>query len=190
MKLVRWTRFSWDLTKFAPVYPAIDSHYRIRQAIAGDEKVVRSVVFSSFTLDQNWNFLLREIREQLDGSLDGVFHDRLDRGQRVNRTEQATGTERFCMVASHGSRIIGVSALSSQQDAENHLLTGPCVLMEYRNRGLATALLAQSLLALREANITTAYGLTKQGSATAQFVYTKFSSKNTPYENQADLVAS
>ena len=189
MKLVRWTRFSWDLSRLAPVYPAIDSHYRIRQAAAEDEKVVRAVVFSSFTLDQNWNFLLREIREQLDASLDSVFHDRFERNQRPNRSDPPTG-DRFCLVATHGSRIIGVSALSANREAENHLLSGPCVLMEYRNRGLATALLAQSLIALREVNITVAYGLTKQNSPTAQFVYSKFGSSNSPYEFEPHLAAS
>ena len=184
MKLVRWTRFSWDLTCLAPVYPAIDSHYRIRQATAEDEKAVRAVVFSSFTLDQNWNFLLREIRDQLNTSLDSVFHDRLDRAQQRRRQEAGDNSERFCLVATHGSRVIATSALSANRDAENHLLTGPCILMEYRNRGLATALLAHSLMALREVNITTAYGLTKQDSPTQQFVYTKFGSVSAPYEHE------
>ena len=180
MKLVRWTRFSWDLSKLAPVYPAISSHYRFRRATVDDEKVVRAVVFSSFTLDQTWNFLLREIRDQLETSLNTVFHDH----------HPEDNGERFCLVATHGSRIIGVSALSPLREAENHLLTGPCILMEYRNRGLATALLAQSLSALREVNVTTAHGLTKHGSPTAEFVYPKFGSTSAPYENQSHLAAS
>ena len=190
MKLVRWTRFSWDLTRLAPVYPAIDSHYRIRPATAEDENAVRSVVFSSFTLDQNWNFLLREIREQLDASLDSVFHDRTERTQPKRRQEPGDSHERFCLVVTHGSRIIGASALSAWRDAGNHLLTGPCILMEYRNRGLGTALLANSLLTLREVNLTTVYGLTKQKSPTEQFVYSKFGGISTPYEHEPHLAAS
>ena len=180
MKLVRWTRFSWDLNKLAPVYPAISSHYRIRRATVDDEKVVRAVVFSAFTLDQTWNFLLREIRDQLEASLNSVFHDQPSEDQ----------GERFCLVVTHGTRIIGVSALSPLRDAESHLLTGPCILMEYRNRGLATALLAQSLSALREVNVNTAHGMTRQGSPTAEFVYTKFGSTSAPWENQSHLAAS
>jgi predicted N-acetyltransferase YhbS len=55
------------------------------------------------------------------------------------------------LVICHGQRIIGASALSTEMDAENHLLSGPCVLMEYRNRGLGTALLYYSLKQLRTA---------------------------------------
>ncbi len=180
MKLLRWTRFSWDLTRLAPVYPAIDSHYRIRQATAEDEKAVRTVVFSAFTLDSNWNFLLRDIRDKLEASLREVFHDKHDKHD---------NGERLCLVVTHGSRVIGVSALSASLDAESHLLTGPCILMEYRNRGLATALLAQSLITLKEVNITSAYGLTKLNSPTSQFVYTKFGSSSVPYEYQPHLAA-
>ena len=191
MKLVRWTRFAWDLTRLAPVYPAIDSHYRLRPATGEDEKVVRSVVFSSFTLDQNWNFVLREIRDQLEASLDSVFHDRQARpDRRHSRQEPFDPGERSCLVITHGSRIIAVSALSPNQESENHLLTGPCILMEYRNRGLATALVAQSLVTLRDAGIATAFGLTKQNSPTAQFVYTKFGSHSEPYETHPHLAAS
>lgn len=185
MKLVHWTRFSWDLTRLAPVYPAIDSHYRIRLATADDEKVVRTVVFSAFTLDQSWNFLLRDIREKLEDSLGEVFH-----GKQPERHEKVDRGDRLCLVVTHGSRIIGASALTMARDADNHLLTGPCILMEYRNRGLATALLAQSLLTLRDAGATTAHGLTKAASQTAQFIYSKFGSVNQPHEDEPRLAAS
>jgi predicted N-acetyltransferase YhbS len=181
MKLVNWARFSWDLTKLAPVYPAIDSRYRLRLATAEDETAVRNVVFSAFTLDSNWTFLLRDIRERLEDSIAGVFHDKYDKHDRG---------ERPCMVATHGTRVIGASALTANPDAENHLLTGPCVLMEYRNRGLATALLAESLIALRDANLTVARGITKQNSPASQFVYPKFSSTNEPFEREPRLAAS
>ena len=179
MKLVCWTRFSWDLTKLAPVYPAIDSQYRIRRAKAEDEKAVRSVVFSAFTLDSNWNFLLHELRGQLEAALEAVFHEKL----------QKEKIDPFCLVITHGSRIIGASALASSVDAENHLLTGPCVLSEYHNRGLATALLAQSLTLLREMRLDVAFGLTKQNSSSAQFVYSKFGSTSEPHTVQRHLAA-
>jgi GNAT superfamily N-acetyltransferase len=57
-----------------------------------------------------------------------------------------------CMVVRHGSRIIGVSVLDTRGDAPNHLTTGPCVLQEYRGRGLGSALLRASLAGLREAS--------------------------------------
>lgn len=181
MKLVNWARFSWDLSKLAPVYPAIDSHYRLRLATAGDETAVRNVVFSAFTLDSNWSFLLSSIRETLEEAIASVFHDKYDKHDLGDRP---------CVVATHGSRVIGASALTTHPEAENHLLTGPCILMEYRNRGLATALLAESLIALRDANVPIARGLTKQNSAASQFVYSKFDSTSEPFETEARLAAS
>lgn len=175
MKLVRWTRFSWDLTKLAPVYPAIDSHYRVRQATLDDEKAVRNAIISAFTLDSNWNYALRELRGQVDTSLSHIFHER---------------GSIPCMVVTHGNRVIGASGLLTSRDAENHLLTGPCILIEYRNRGLATALLAESLVFLRDSGLTSAFGLTKKDSPTAKFLYTKFGSTNAPYEDEPHLAAS
>ena len=175
MKLVRWTRFSWDLTKLAPVYPAIDSHYRVRQATLEDEKAVRNAIISAFTLDSNWNYALRELRDQVETSLTAIFHER---------------GSIPCMVVTHGNRVIGASALSVSRDVESHLITGPCILIEYRNRGLATALLAESLAYLRDAGLTTAHGLTKKDSPTAKFLYTKFGSTNSPYEDEPHLAAS
>ena len=46
-----------------------------------------------------------------------------------------------CMVVRHGSRIIGYLVFGTRGDAPNHLTTGPCVLQEYRGRGLGSALL-------------------------------------------------
>jgi ribosomal protein S18 acetylase RimI-like enzyme len=175
MKLVRWTRFTWDLTKLAPVYPAIDSHYRVRQATLEDEKAVRTAIISAFTLDSNWNYALRELRGQVDTALSQVFHEK---------------GSIPCMVVTHGNRVIGASALNTGRDADNHLLTGPCILIEYRNRGLATALLAESLVFLRDLGMTQANALTKQDSPTAKFLYTKFGSKSTPYESESHLAAS
>jgi len=165
MKSVNWGRYSWNLTKFAPVYPAVAPSYSIRRATAEDHDLVKSVVISSFTLDSAWNPFFRDIHPQIDAALAKMFGEK---------------SEPFCILVSHGSRIIGASCLSAERDAENHLLTGPCLSMEYHNRGLATALLAESLIALRDAGLTTARGVTRPGSIAAQFIYTKFGSTRLP----------
>lgn len=180
MKWTRWTRFAWDLTRFSPAYPAVDSRYNIRQATAEDEKAVRTVVLSAFTLDSNWAFMMNVLRSQLESTLDSLFDDKEPEGGRP-----------VCLVITHGSRIIGASVLTLRRDAENHLLTGPCVLMEYHNRGLGTALLAESLLVLRDSGVKSAYGMTVQNAPTGQFVYSKFNSTSALYPSAApDLVAS
>jgi len=161
MKLVNWAQFSWDLSKNPPVCPALPPSFSIRRATAEDHTSARMVVISSFTLDSDWNPFFSEIRPQIETALTEMFDEKSDP---------------FCLVLTHGPRVIGVSGLSAEREAKRHLLTGPCLSLEYHNRGLGTALLGQSLLALREAGVTTVRGVTKQGSAAAQFLYPKFGS--------------
>lgn len=161
MKQVDWVHFSWDLTKCAPPCPDLPPAYAIRRATPGDQATACAVILSAFTLDSHWNPFFREVRPLLETALHEVFHEK---------------SEPLCLLLTHGTRIIGASGLSCEREAKKHLLTGPCLSMEYHNRGLASALLAQSLLVLREAGVATAKGVTKQGSATAQFVYPKFGS--------------
>ncbi len=181
MKLVRWMRFSWDLTRLTPVHPAIDSHLQIRKALPEEEEAVRTVVLRAFALDSDWNSVFSDVKDTLMASITRAFHPKVDKRDK---------SEPICTVITHGSRVIGANCISTNPDAYNHLSTGPCILMEYRNRGLATALLAQSLTALREEGLTKAYGLAVNNSLTSQFVYTKFGSSNEPYEYQPHLAAS
>src|SRR2546430_17632443 len=58
----------------------------------------------------------------------------------------------------HGTRIIGASVISFEAEADMHLIPGPCVSMEYRNRGFGTRLLEQALSRLREAGLREAAG--------------------------------
>jgi len=64
--------------------------------------------------------------------------------------------------------------------AEDHLTPGPCVLMEYRNRGFGSALLEESLRQLRAAGLTRASGLTKSNAPVAKFLYPKFNGTFAP----------
>ncbi len=81
-----------------------------------------------------------------------------------------------CLAVRHGLRIIGASVLSLDPQADNHLAPGPCVLMEYRNRGFGTHLLAGSLKALREAGISRAVAITRENAPVAKFLYPRFGS--------------
>ena len=47
------------------------------------------------------------------------------------------------LVITHGQRIIAASAICTDADAESNLISGPCVLVEYCNRGLGTALFSE-----------------------------------------------
>jgi hypothetical protein len=181
MKLVRWMRFSWDLTQLTPVHPAIDSHFQIRRALPDEEDAVRTVVLRAFTLDSEWNCVFNDVKANLMSSISKAFNPKLDKHDK---------SEPICLVVTHGSRVIAANAISTNPDSYNHLSTGPCILLEYHNRGIATALLAQSLIALRDANLTKAFGLAIHNSLTAQFLYTKFGSSSEPYEYEPHLAAS
>lgn len=166
MKLVRWTRFTWDLTRLPAGGLLMDSHYHIRPVARDEEKTVRAVIFSSFALDMNWSDTLKTMHDWMEAQLDEVF------GHKVAP----------CLVVTHGTRVIGASPLDTGSGAECHLVSGPCLLNEYRNRGIGTRLLFESLNTLREAGLDTAHGITKSNVPVAKFVYTKFNSVSEPWE--------
>lgn len=172
MTLVRWTRFSWNLAKVPEVELGLDPHYHIRAATRDDQRVVSNVIFSAFSLDMDWADTLKRLSARFAEEIEAVFSHK----------------EVHCLVVTHGSRIIGASALDIREDAENHLVSGPAILNEYRNRGLGTALLYRSLLALRDVPLPMAYGVTKSNAPAAKFIYTKFNSVSTPYDREPQLV--
>ena len=174
MKLVRWTRFTWDLTKLADVRMEPDLPYRIRAAVKDEKAAVRDVITGAFSLDMDWNDMMAMLRERFDEAVDEAF----------------SGREIRCLVLTNGSRLIGASALDTGVGAENHLLSGPCVLNEYRNRGFGSVLLYHSLLKLRDAGVMNAHGITRQNVPAAKFLYPKFNSVSGPYNAEPQLVGS
>jgi hypothetical protein len=166
MKLVRWTRFTWDLAKLPAEGSILEAHYHIRPVMREEEKVVRAVIWSSFALDMNWSDTMKTMKDWLEERLDEVFAHKVVP----------------CLVVTHGTRVIGASPLDPDREAECHLVSGPCILNEYRNRGIGTELLFQSLHALRQAEFETARAITKSNVSVAKFVYTKFNSQCEPWE--------
>jgi hypothetical protein len=165
MKTILWAQFTWDLAKTAPGRPALPPSFSIRRATPGDEEAIRSVTMSAFTLDSEWHSFFFLVRPMFETALEEIF---------------SQDDDPLCLVVSHGPRIIGASGLSVERDACSHLLTGPCLSLEYRNRGIASAMLAHSLSFLREGGVTTARGITKEGTTAAQFIYPKFGSTHAP----------
>jgi predicted N-acetyltransferase YhbS len=174
MKLVRWTRFTWDLAKLPEEGSVLEAHYHIRPVTKDEEKTVRAVIASSFALDMNWSDTLKTMKEWMESNLDAVFAHKVAP----------------CLVVTHGTRVIGASALDPNKDAESHLLSGPCMLNEYRNRGIGSELLYQSLFALRQVGFEQARAITKSNVPVAKFVYTKFNSVAEPCEFEPVLVRS
>jgi GNAT superfamily N-acetyltransferase len=173
MKLINWVQFTWDLAGFPDSASELPEHYEITRADADDEKELRRVIASSFTLDPEWNATMQDVMQAIDGWLDKAFE---------SKTHAA-------LVLRHGVRIIGTSVLAFEPESDNHLSPGPCILMEYRNRGFGTKLLERSLHALREAGLSRASAVAKENSPVTKFLYTKFGSTSAPVDPAA-LVAA
>ena len=127
------------------------SPFVLGRAEGNDLKTVRKVAINAFGMDTGWSDIQRAFAATIaKGVGAGFSKDPLD-----------------CVIVRHGCRIIAASVVNSGAGAENHLTTGPCVLHEYRGRGIGTVLLEASLCALRSAGLRNAYGLTRDKTAAA-----------------------
>ena len=166
MHLTNWIRFRWDLTQLPQFDAALPEHYEIGSTTAEDETELRKVISTSFVLDPAWNPATQEVMETIEPWLDRAF-------------AAPPGT---CLALRHGLRIIGAAVISQSPEAEIHLSPGPCVSMEYRNRGFGTRLLEQSLARLREAGLKEAIGIAHENAPVTKFLYTKFNGTPSPYD--------
>lgn len=166
MKLVRWLRFSWEVSNVPELRPLPTTQYTIRQAVKSDMQRVHDVLMSAFTLDTDWNDTLHSLRD--------VFEERI-----VTAFDQK---DIPVLILFRGNRAVGASVLSYEPEAESHLISGPAIVNEYRNRGLGAALLHASLDNLRDAGLVRMHAITKENAPTAKFLYPKFKSTVAPYE--------
>ena len=166
MKMSNWIRFTWDLTQLPAFENALPEHYEIGPATPDDEMELRKIISSSFVLDPTWSPELQEVTEKIEAWLDRAF---------------SSPTCLF-LALRHGTRIIGASVLSIQPEADMQLIPGPCISMEYRNRGFGTRLLEQALTRLREAGLPQASGVAKENVPVSKFLYPKFNATSSPYD--------
>ena len=174
MKLVRWKRFIWELKNLPPFEQKLPPHYVFRTATRDEGKVVGQLILTSFSLDTAWSDTLKLFRDRLEAQIEQVF---------ARESIPA-------IVISHGPRIIAASVITTELDADSHLVSGPCVLSEYCNRGLGTALLHQTLLQLRSAGMEKAAAVTKENTPACKFVYPKFDSSIAVHNYEPHMVAS
>jgi GNAT superfamily N-acetyltransferase len=167
--MISWICFEWELASLELPVPSI-SPLILRPAEKGEEETVLKALLSAFAMDTAWGDISRKLEEGMGRYVAQAF-DRPDPS---------------CIVALHGQRVIGASLLDSDPDAGNHLISGPMILHEYRNRGVGSGLLAASLIFLRDRGVKKAHGVTRVNSTVSRFVYPKFSSLQSPY-NQDPL---
>ena len=171
MKLVRWTRFTWNLANLPTPAPPLAERYSLRPAHREDFETVKHVILHAFTLDSTWCDSFGLVREWLGLQIDLAFE------------RESTPA----LVIQHGQRIIGASALTTDVDAETHLISGPCVFMEYHNRGFGSALLYYSLKHLKNSGLESVNGVTKDNVTVAKFLYPKFGASGVPHEFASGL---
>jgi ribosomal protein S18 acetylase RimI-like enzyme len=87
-----------------------------------------------------------------------------------------------CLVVMQGNRTIGASLIKPLADISNHLISGPCISSEYRNRGFGSVLLKESLLMVAKHGASKVFGVTRSTSPAARFVYPKFGGRSESYE--------
>lgn len=166
MKLSNWIRFTWDLTQLPSFNEELPEHYEISAATAEDEKELRKVISSSFVLDPAWSPAMQEVTGKIDLWLERAF----------------TSPACTFLALRHGLRIIGAAVISQDAGADVHLAPGPCISIEYRNRGFGTRLLEQSLTRLREAGLEEAIGVAKENAPVTKFLYPKFNGTASPHD--------
>src|SRR5262245_57643198 len=98
MKLVRWRRFTWELSKLPPHKSTLPARYNQREATRDELRAIRSVIFSAFSLDTSWSDSFVTFRDRLDQQLELAF-----------AKEGVPG-----LVITHGQRIIPASALNTE----------------------------------------------------------------------------
>ena len=167
--MISWICFEWELASLELPVPSIQPLV-LRAAEKGEEDTVLKVLLSAFAMDTAWGDISRKLEEGMGRYVEQAF-DRPDPS---------------CIVALHGQRVIGASLLDADADAGNHLISGPMISHEYRNRGVGSGLLAASLIFLRDRGVKKAHGVTRANSTVSRFVYPKFSSIQSPY-NQDPL---
>lgn len=152
-----WIGYTWQ-TADLPALDAGNPGDIIRPAVREEAEEVLQVLISSISMESGWNNALAGVDSFLRGAIARLFNE----------------GDPLCLVIAKGRRFVAASLLDPDPSAPFHLVSGPSVLMEYRNRGIGTRLLHASLCALRDRGISTVNGITRANTASCRYVYPKF----------------
>lgn len=158
-----WSLFHWK-TVTLPKPPRLASSFSIRAAFFDEKEVATQVAMLSLKMNTEWHEATLTVTSAI-----------LEGSKRAFVDNDTTS----CLVITHGKRIIGVSMLDIRPEAPYHVLSGPWVLAEYRNRGFGSALLYASLEQLAKQGIQEVSGATYANSVSSRFVYSKFGGMKT-----------
>jgi len=155
-------RFVWKLNGLDSA-PEIPKPFTLRAAGEQETDDALHVVRSAYSLDPEWSGGRKHVEDVV-----------------LSRATRVLDSEPSCLFVLHGNRIIAASVYEVEPADGIHLTTGPCVLIEYRNRGIGGALLAATLAALRERGVREAVGQARPNTASAKFLCPKFGGQPVP----------
>ncbi|MEM9400758.1 MAG: GNAT family N-acetyltransferase [Verrucomicrobiota bacterium] len=159
---VSWIKFSWNLKNLSEDIPPSDKNLKITIGKKEDKENILKNLESSYRMEHAWSIgiadRLVELRRIVD---EGIDHKKVD----------------FLLIHD-GPRMIGTSALYVNSKSDRQLLTGICVLDEYRCRGAGSFLLYHSLKHLVSRGLETASVVTRKNTAAAKFLYPKFDAES------------
>lgn len=155
---VALVRFSWDLKQLPPGAGEVSKPFILRTAGEQEADEALAIVQASYNLDPEWSGCALHIK-----------------GTVLPRVMKALAKEPTCLFVQHGNRVIAASVFDCEPGPDEvHLISGPCVLTEYRNRGIGGALLGATLDALRARGAAEALGQTRPNSPSAKYLCPKF----------------
>ncbi len=170
---VALARYSWNLQELPSGAGDIAAPFVLRTAGDQEADEAVSLVQASYNLDPEWSGCALHIK-----------------GTVLPAVMKALAKEPTCLFVQHGNRVIAASVFDCEPaTGEVHLISGPCVLIEYRNRGLGGALLGATLQALRERGLAEATGWTRPNSASSKYLCPKFGGKKVPESEPAPVKA-
>jgi|SRR5262245_1356682 len=157
-----WARFDWPLAGVE--FPArIAPGYALRRAVRGDLEAMLGVVGAAYASDPVWQGLTGDIERRVGARICEHLDDPLA----------------HFLLAEFEARIVALNGVAIGHSTGQHLITGICVDPAHQGRGLGTALLATSLVWLRDQGIATATVTTDARSVAAR-VYARFGAVITP----------
>jgi ribosomal protein S18 acetylase RimI-like enzyme len=161
MKLSVWVQFTWNLKALPADTPKLNPRYTVEAATLEDRPLLTAAVTRSMSMEPAWSDDLAARVKLADEIIQIAF---------------PAGEVTFVAIK-HGARIIGAAAIRDAGDKVSNLPLGVCVLNEYRNRGLGSYLLHESLRRLKERGLADARLVTRKGLTADRFLYPKFGSE-------------
>ncbi len=158
MKSKSWMKFAWELGAVPEVPASVPFGLRLQVVTSEEEPDLFEVLAKSAGLDSS---LINAGR-----GLQRYFSEEAPRLWR--------GKQRRSLAVCHGERIIAGTVYLLKEDEPAHLVSGPCVLSEYRNRGIGAWLLHYSLYDLQTQGLKKVFGVCKQHSILEKYIYPKF----------------